>query len=69
MASGLVVGDFLFRSLKKRHLVFLFHFISKCKAFVGGYTGGIHKMIYFDEGIVVQLIQFVKPINNLLGIG
>ena len=69
VASSLVVRYFLFRSINERHFVFLFHCISKRESFIGGYVGGIHKMMYFVEGTVVQLIQFVKPIHNLLGIG
>ena len=69
MASGLVIGDLLLHSLNERHFVFLFCCISKHEAFVGGYIGGIRKMIYFVEGTVVQLIHFVKPIHKLLGIG
>ena len=68
MASSLVVGDLLFHSINKRNFVFLFHYISKREALVGGYIDGIHKMMYFVEGTVVQLINFVKPIHNLLGI-
>ena len=69
VASSLVVGDLLFHSLNERHFVFLFHWISKREAFVGGYIVGIYKMMYFVEVAVVQLVHFVKKIHNLLSIG
>ena len=69
MDSSLVVGDLLFHSINERHFVFLIHSISTREAFVCGCIGGIHKMMYLVEGTVIQLIDFVKPIHNLLDIG
>ena len=64
-----MVTDLLLHGFNEFHLIFLFHGITECEAFVQGDFSRIHVMMYLIEGTVVQLIDFMKSINHAFGEG